>query len=424
MRLGVLSSLAITVGVASVAVAQPQAETLQPAWPSRAFEAELAGKGVVLELPGDPTAYRSVQVGAFRDGGDELWHKRLLMAELGEAAKDIDIHSIEPEGNNSLVFLAPADAEDAQPEGGVQTLLFASLRDTQPYELDRTWMAYEPATTEGVVGLAVIIPGTFGYPPELYEKWSLDLRDRGWSVLRLLSQPARFTERIVYEIEGGQGTRIGAEFASHADDRTAECAYAVESGAKWAESKDPRLASKPRAILGFSGGAILAPAVVAREPERYRTVALVAGGANAASISIDSTFMKQFIRSVEIRFTSGNRERSRAQFEASYLENATLDAYHAATSFGNGTRVLVLDGSFDKAVPFESSTLMFERLDAAGLEPIRRTYPSNHVMLFMALAEMMDEVNAWLDGGELALPPGQEAQNQAAEQAKEADRAP
>ena len=404
-----IRSLAMVLCVASAALGQPLPQTLEPAWPARAFETELGGKGAVLELPGDPTQYRSMQVGPFRDGGDEFWHKRQLMAKLGDAAKDIDIESIKAEGSNSLVFITPGQDAMTQPEGGVQALLFASLRETKPLELDRTWMAYEPATAEEVDGLAVIVPGTFGYPPELYEKWSSDLRQRGWSVLRLLSQPARFTERVVYEIEGGAGERVGKEFATRADDRTAECAYAVQAAAKWIESKDNRLVGKPRAVLGFSGGSILAPAVVAIEPEKYQTVVLVAGGANAASISIDSTFMKQYIRSVEIKFVSGNRVRSRAEFEAGYLEHATLDAYHAVASFEADTRVLVLDGSFDKAVPFASSTLMFERLEASGVDPIRRTYPSNHIMIFMSLAELMGDVNAWIDGGELALPSGLEA---------------
>jgi hypothetical protein len=72
--------------------------------------------------------------------------------------------------------------------------------------------------------------------------------------------------------------------------------------------------------------------------------------------------------------------------------------------------VLVVDGSFDKAVPFASSAVMVDRFMAGGITPVRRTYPTNHVMLFVALSEMVGQINSWVDGGELGLPPGEEAQ--------------
>lgn len=401
-----MRSVLVVLGcIACAALGDPQ--PLTPTWPPRAFEQELGAKGVVVELPQTARALVSRQLAQRLPGARIESHARMLLDRVGEAAAGVEPASVRGEGPNALVFDGVwVDQDDAS---GGRTLMFVSLRDTQPYEIERTWMAYEPATTGAVDGLAVIIPGTFGYPPELYEKLSDDLRQRGWSVLRLLSQPSRFTERVDFRIEAGEGAQRGAEFASHADDRTAECAFAIEAAAKWIEGVEGALEGKPRALLGFSGGAILAPAVVAREPDRYETVALVAGGANAASISIDSTFMKQFIRSALFEFTGESAAQDRADFEAAYLERASLDAYHAAASFEDDARVLVLDGSFDKAVPFESSTLMFERLEASGVDPIRRTYPSNHIMLFMSLGEMIDDLSAWVDGGELALPPGQEA---------------
>jgi hypothetical protein len=400
---GILAVLAC----ALVALGDPQ--PLEPKWPARAFEEKLGGKGVVVELGGDPKAYESLQVGFFfgeagAPGAAE--HAAEYLEHLGDAA-GITADGVKDEGYNALVFEVPPAFAQAQAEGGAKTLLFVSLREDS-HEIERTWMACEPATTEEVRGVAVIVPGTFGYPPELYEKWSDDLRSRGWSVLRLLSQPSRFTEQIKIDVAAGEGAAEGKAFAEHADDRTAECAFAVEAGIEHMEQLDGRLEGKPRAILGFSGGAILAPAVVAYNPDAYETAVLVAGGANAASISIDSTFMKQFIKSVFFTFEDGAVDRP--AFEQAYLEHASLDSYHAAARFDDDTRVLVVDGSFDKAVPFASSAVMVDRFMAGGITPVRRTYPTNHVMLFVALSEMVGQINSWVDGGELGLPPGEEAQ--------------
>lgn len=400
----------LTCAAASLAMPDPDVATLAPSWPARAFENELGAKGIVIPLGGDPRRYQSFQVGFFMDrpivpGAEE--HAAVILERAGDAANGMRASDIEPEQRNSLVFeISPAQAA-AQPEGGVHTIAFVSLR-TDSYGIERTWMACEPATTKDVRGVAVIIPGTFGYPPELYEKWSQDLRSRGWSVLRLLSQPSRFTEQIMVNVAAGEGAEEGRAFAAHADDRTAECAFAVEAGIRHMIERDGRLEGKPRAILGFSGGAILLPAVVARNPDAYETAILVAGGANAASISIDSTFMKQFIKSVFFDFED---EADRAAFEHAYLRHATLDGYHAAAQFDGDTRVLVVDGTFDKAVPFATSTLMVERFVESGLTPVRRTYPTNHVMLFMSLSEMIGQVNEWVDGGELGLPQGEESKD-------------
>jgi hypothetical protein len=393
---------------AAFALADPDVATITPAWPARAFEAELGAKGVVVPLAGDPRRYDSIQVGFFGDRpGAPLAaeHAATYLRELGEPAGAPTAADVPGERYNALVFEIPPAFEHAPAEGGARTIVFVSLREGT-HEIERTWMACEPATTQDVRGVAVIVPGTFGYPPELYETWSDDLRGRGWSVLRLLSQPSRFTEQILVDVEPGRGAHEGGAFASHADDRTAECAYAVEAGVAHMTELDGRLEGKPRAILGFSGGAILLPAVVARNPSAYDTAVIVAGGANAAGISIDSTFMKQFIKSVF--FTFEDEAVDRPAFERAYLEHASLDGYHAAAQFDKDTRVLVVDGSFDKAVPFSSSGLLVDRFEQGGLTPVRRTYPTNHVMLFMSLGEMVGQVNEWVDGGELGLPPGEE----------------
>lgn len=379
-------------------------EALAPVWPQRAFEAALGAKGVVVELDHDPRRLMSRQLPMQGGRASVRTHAGLMLERLGDAANGVSVDAVLGEGPNALIFDGVWIDQARQSDG--KTLLFVSLREGEAYEIERTWMAYEPTRTEAVKGLAVIIPGTFGYPAELYEKWADDLRSRGWSVLRLLSQPSRFTEHVLVRVDGDAADE-GAEFARRADDRTAECAYAVEHAARFLEGLDPSLAGKPRTLLGFSGGAILAPGVVAREPQRYESVVLVAGGANAASISIDSTFMKRFIRSVTFEFLGENTDTDRQAFEAAYLGRATLDGYHAAMQFADGAGVLVIDGSFDQAVPFASSTLMVDRLALGGVDPIRRTYPVNHVMLFMALNDSLGQINDWIDGGELTLPPGQ-----------------
>ncbi|MEO1008834.1 MAG: prolyl oligopeptidase family serine peptidase [Planctomycetota bacterium] len=374
---------------------------LEPAeaiWPVRAFEDALGGTGVILELPGHPDQYASGSVGRPGQTADAREHAALLLDRLDADAARPEADAVAGEGFNSVVF---ARRGGGAPDDGSRTLLFASLRPTEGAALaiERTWMALEPAHTDRIRGLAVVLPGTFGFPRELYEAWSDDLRSRGWTVLRLLSQPSRFTEYVPIDVAEGQAVAQGRRVAQIADQRAAETAYAVQAAARFAEGLYPELAGTPRQIVGFSGGAILLPTVVAREPERYESAVIVAGGANTAAISIDSTFVERYIRSVDYEFLGADPAAQRAELEEAYLRASTLDPYHAAAAM-RGTRVLIVDGTKDKAVPFRDSTLLWERLG----RPDRRSYPTNHVTLFLALPEWMDEINGWLEGEPLALP--------------------
>jgi len=370
-----------------------------PAWPARAFEDALGAKGVVIELPGLPEQYASVRIAGFGRRADAADHAARLLERVGEAAGGLTPEDVVGEGPNAVVFRrAATPMPQGEARSGDRVLLFASLRADAPL-IERTWMAYEPTNADTVRGLAVIIPGTFGYPPELYKRWSADLRARGWSVLRLLSQPSRFTEFFPLSVAPGEEAAKAALLAASADQRTAECAYAVEAAADHVEALDRRLVDTPRVVLGFSGGAILQSAVVARQPGRYASAVYVAGGANAAAVAMDSQFMRQFIRSVSFRFTGEDPDAQRRLFESAYLRASTLDAFHAAT-WAAQTRSLVIDATRDEAVPPTYGDLLWRRLG----RPERRSYPTGHVGLFLALPEMVGSINDWLQGRPLELP--------------------
>ncbi|MFT3686054.1 MAG: hypothetical protein QM783_14225 [Phycisphaerales bacterium] len=111
----------------------------------------------------------------------------------------------------------------------------------------------------------------FGTPAEQIIGLTRRLRQEGYSVLRMMSQPSRFTESSTYAVPTeGDLSGVIPTIAADLSDRAAEAAYAVEAAVLYAKQERPALQSVPRIAIGMSGGAMLLPIVMSREPARTR----------------------------------------------------------------------------------------------------------------------------------------------------------
>ncbi len=260
-------------------------------------------------------------------------------------------------------------------------------------QLERCWFAWYPPTGDVAVrGTAVLLPGMFGTPRWIIEGWTRDLNARGWLVLRMLTQPSRFTERRRYDIEGGIDQAAKA-VAAHFDRRLGSSARAVKVACEHVEGETAELADLPRIAIGLSGGGIMLPTVVAAEPERYDAAVVLAGGADLVTI-IETSNYTAFIDAV--RFRRGDRrllEWERTQLSKAYRATSDNDPYHAATRMRD-VRTLIVQGTRDRAVPAETSDLLWQRMG----EPDRWLWPAGHEVLALALQSRFGEVLDWVDG--------------------------
>jgi predicted esterase len=273
--------------------------------------------------------------------------------------------------------------------------------------LERTWFSvFDPVPAQDgdakPRGTVLLMPGLFATPEGTLDKLTSALRKRGWVVLRMMAQPSRFTERADFELNAGgdleaQAKRIAELFG----DRAAECAYAAQGALAHLEDKRPELKSLPRVAIGFSGGAMTLPVVVAREPDRYAASILVGGGADFWLMNQRSNY-KNLIDAVHERWDGVPPTiQDRAKLDQLYLKNAPLDSYHTAAAL-KGKPVLLIQGTTDLAVPSPLGDLLWERLG----KPERWLQDGQgHEVLFMLLPQQFDKMMDWLDRG-TGLPPG------------------
>jgi fermentation-respiration switch protein FrsA (DUF1100 family) len=141
----------------------------------------------------------------------------------------------------------------------------------------------------------------------------------------------------------------------------------------------------------MSGGAMILPTVVAREPDRYAAAVMIAGGANIMAILEDSNY-KHMINAAEIRWNPEPPEgEAREKFDQLYLRHAHLDSYHTAERL-RGKSMLMLHGTHDLAVPARLGDLLWERLG----QPERWVEEAGHEDLFMRLPQKAGDIIEWL----------------------------
>lgn len=266
-------------------------------------------------------------------------------------------------------------------------------------KVQRTWFAfYEPlagaTSAGGPAGVAVVLPGMFGTPKNVVDGLVTRLRSRGWAVLRMLAHPSRFTEKQVLTVGPGPLDGPAAEIASVLTDRAAECAYAVQAANLYLWQEYPLLRQRPRVLVGMSGGALVLPTVMAREPKAYAGAVLVAGGVDYLQVALTSNYAA-WIDAVSVKFDPPRPSSERVTaLRRAYLEKALLDPAATARVLA-GKPVLMVHASEDKAVPAE---LGDELWTIAG-KPERWVFGVGHELLFLALPWHLDRMAEWIDRG-------------------------
>ncbi len=268
-------------------------------------------------------------------------------------------------------------------------------------------------------GLCLFMPGLFGTPEPIVESTTSALRKSGWTVLRMLAQPSRFTERVDFSIShskivgAGDSTpsspsspspppddaSIDAALDSTAQDiarvltgRAAECAFAAQAACLHAESSRPYLKSRPRIAVGFSAGAMTLPTVVAREPDRYHAAVLVGAGCHFWLLNSKSNYATM-VGALTLTWSDIERSPEReSQLAERYLAHAPLDSFHTAAALHNKPVLMIL-GQHDRAVPTALGETLWERLQ----RPEKWMRPFGHEFLFINLHKDYNAIIDWLN---------------------------
>ncbi len=404
---------------ASVRAPDPRPDAPRPAgalqqedsrWPARWAGPDIpdAPKGVIVPSEHRVAQLRQAHLGRFhqlRTSETEYRHAEALARAVGFD----DGFRFEPEGPGSLVFLPPVEDADpdrpGQPGGEAEVFVFVSAQETDEstpddprVAIERTWLALYDPTTPEPRGTVVLIPGMLGTPQPIIEGMVRTWRASGYAVLRFLSHPSRFTERLEIEVAPGQEEAVGRRLARVYDQRTAECAYAADAALDRVFAQRPGLADKPVALVGMSGGAMVLPSVYAYAPDRYNAAVLIAGGVNFLRISALSNYA-DWIDAVVLDWDpddpadTGRPTPERLErVSNAYLAASRLDATHTAPELAR-VPALVLHASRDRAVPAETGDALWRLLDT----PERWVFNVGHEMIFVMLPTQAGRIQSWLD---------------------------
>lgn len=381
-------------------------------WPETWESDEGKPHGVVVPLDGPLSIWRGVHLGEhhFLHAGEvERQDAALLASGLGEP----DGFQFRAEGPGSFVFIRDPVFEGpdaprppvASEAGTTEMFKVVMGWPSEPWNavervrIERCWFAiYDPigSSTDETKGLVVVMPGMFGTPEPMINSLIGTLRRGGWSVLRMLSHPSRFTERLEVTVAAGEEDEAARHIAGELGQHAAGAAYAAKLALDHAQSVRPTLATRPTALLGMSGGAIVLPTVHAIAPDRYDAAVLIAGGVNFLEINLRSNYA-DWIEALVVDFDENapgvqpaNGEQI-LEMSRLYLDHAPLDGAQLAPLLA-GKPTLMLHGTADRAVPADLGQRLWE---LAG-QPERWTLPVGHELIFAALPFQAGRIERWL----------------------------
>jgi hypothetical protein len=288
----------------------------------------------------------------------------------------------------------------------------------EPPALCRTTFAwYGPINVSGQAvdrnrAVITFMPGMFGTPEQIIDPLVRHLRQQGFSVLRMLSQPSRFTEEVVFTIDTANQTQWkeqAVRAAAVIDNRLAEVAYSVEAGLQHVYGLDRDVETLPHVIMGISGGAISLPPVVARMPGRWNA-AVIMGGSADFWLTLSRSNYNDFIGAVQTKWlpeaaNSPEGAPARQAFDQEYLAHATLDPYHTIRAL-KSKPVLMIQGALDRAVPSALADVLWSRLGEPSAPSSRWKTPLSHETLFLTLPARFAEITSWIDGVLAPAPAG------------------
>ncbi len=417
---------ALVSGGAGTSASAPTAsdhDTINDAWPERWGCDGKRIKGVIEPVEGPLSDLAGVRLGEHHQlrAAEE---ERASVARLSAGEPGAGLYRFRAEGPGSYVFVrklsnptdprSPEELERRKDNPDEPAAMFrfisaqraASGGDVPHLEIERTWFAlYDPAPEAPPRGVIVLLPGMFGTPQPVIHTTVRRFRAAGWTVLRMLSHPGRFTQKSRFEIDSADIDAAAASIARTFNQRAAEVAYAVDGAVEHVHHLRPELEDLRHVLLGMSGGAMALPTVHARSPELYDGAILVAGGANFLRINMDSNYAS-WIDSVELEWGEGSSPAAdRDALLEAYLAHAALDSASTATLLRDKP-VLMLHAARDKAVPAATGEELWRLLG----EPERWIFPVGHELIFIALPMQLDRIIRWLDenipAGKAAADPG------------------
>lgn len=181
--------------------------------------------------------------------------------------------------------------------------------------------------------------------------------------------------------------RLG-QYSRLTNDMLAETFYAAEGMLEFCACEHPEIPQSPLVVIGFSYGALSAPAVATELGDRVGSVVLFAGGGCMWEISqTTELFPSRYPKNWRKQLVELTREES--------LRATPLDPLCLASRI-RGRKLLVVHAAFDAIVPASTG----DRLHEALGKPERWTYPLGHIGLFFALPFIAGDIVDWIDRAE------------------------
>lgn len=227
-----------------------------------------------------------------------------------------------------------------------------------------------------------------------YEQPLLDeLQRRGWAVLRVMTPSVWWFEGKPVRITSPEDIApTGERLARVIDDLVAESAYATEAALEYYARWNPEVPQSPLVMVGCSAGALAAPAVVARMPEKFSAVVLIGPGANLLRLSQTSDLTNGGIKIEWPWPDDGGNGWERQRLYDAYLSASRLDPYHTARTMLDKP-VLLIEAALDTTVPVAGADLLWERLE----RPERWTFSGGHRLLFWRLKHHAAAIAGWIE---------------------------
>jgi hypothetical protein len=392
--------------------------------PVRPMGIVTAIRGPVRAMRAGPESQQKIEQEQTSDVAQLMYRRRVRVSE--------GVVRFEGEGRGSFVFLSRDEREDgggeppikaamylkfisgrevpmsrslAEPGSGVRRLGGDDDKDapdqaTRLVQIQRTWFAYYDPTpgvngssAEKPKGVAVLMPGLFGTPDNVILPLIREMQGRGWGVLRMLAHPSRFTERVVFEINKGDNLdQKGALIADILTDRAAECAYSVHAALLYLRQEKPGTAGLPTTLIGMSGGAMVLPTVMARDPGQFQSAVVIAGGVDYLRVAMESNYTG-WIDAVKVKIAEEiDTPELRAELVKAYQKHAPLDTTQT-TRVLRLVPTLMVHGTTDRAVP---AHLGDESWEVAG-RPERWVYEVGHELLFFSLPWQIERMADWIE---------------------------
>jgi len=328
--------------------------------------------------------------------------------------------------SDEFTWVAKGDGVSPGDDEGAVVELPARGGNNNRVFVERTWFAlYSAKLNAGQQpkGLLVLMPGIFGTPKGVIEDFIGSLRGRGYMVLRMLAHPSRFTERVSFTIATdldleAQARRVAEVFT----DRAAETAYAVQAAMMYVRQQRPEVRSMPAVLMGMSGGGVVLPTVLARDPGRFCGAVVVAGGADSLRLAWKSSYREMIdaVRFTWLRPRAGGpsglayrdglealtglgdkagryesytpTERELDAFAELYHRHAPLDGVRTGPALA-GLPSLFVVASDDTAVPAPTS----DRLWSLAGKPERWVIGGGHELLFLTFNWHASKLIDWID---------------------------